>query len=460
MNDQQFELTNLYFEKKASNADIKSLLAELESDSGFLKEFLEEWESHWLLKHVDTDQQVFLTRVLHFVDASNDQGKFLQGIRHRVDRERSQKRKVIRFITAISTMAALVVAALTLRHYLTPATTPNISTPVTPQLSAVVTSAKHPLKLYRNGKEMQIELNAQIMAGDRVIAGTKDRPILQTSDGSTFQLNGGSILEFPKSGRVNFASVVDGDVYVHAAPQSADRPLSIGTPGGVEATVLGTKFEISVKGGRTRLAVEEGLVRFGRVDSRLLVKAGMQSEATGTGEPAQPSPLGAVAVAAWRLEKKNSPALYTNLLSNSSFEEGFKHWEINPPNAVDATCVIAPRDDGETSLVLRVPESASFSFSQTVPINGGMKYRASAVVYTRLNSLPDKRDGTFSITLHFLDSTGRLIKSHEIARSVRGEYKELAGNVISPRDSVKLKFEITSVNAFGHVDDCELVLTK
>ena len=127
--------------------------------------------------------------------------------------------------------------------------------------------------------------NRQLVAGDRLAVGATltARGAVQVrllADGSELALASGARVRFA-AGEVR-AYLEHGRVSARIAPQNTGR-FTIATPQ-ASATVLGTVFTLDANGAVTRLAVEEGLVRFAPLNGGAVeVAAGATADANALG---------------------------------------------------------------------------------------------------------------------------------------------------------------------------------
>src|SRR5262245_48838500 len=130
--------------------------------------------------------------------------------------------------------------------------------------------------LFSGGADLpRVELaegTPDLAVGERLVAGsditTKGRVVLRYDDGTRVELGAGSVLR--ELGPRKSMTLTRGSLSADVAKQLEGRPMVIRTPQG-EATIVGTRFRLAVKGDSTRLDVEEGKVRLTRFADRASV---------------------------------------------------------------------------------------------------------------------------------------------------------------------------------------------
>lgn len=107
--------------------------------------------------------------------------------------------------------------------------------------------------------------------------GTGEQRELTLADGSRIWLNTASAIDVEFSARERIVTVVRGEVFI-ATAADAERPFIVQTGHG-RMQALGTRFNVRLDAGQTRLAVYEGAVRIRAAASgaTLVVAAGQQA---------------------------------------------------------------------------------------------------------------------------------------------------------------------------------------
>jgi transmembrane sensor len=118
-------------------------------------------------------------------------------------------------------------------------------------------------------------------------------------DGSSVRLNSGSNLQYPKrfSGDVRRVTLT-GEAFFEVKHDG--KTFEVVTDNAV-TTVLGTRFDVRARDGQTRVIVEDGRVRFGRLGSEggvVLTKGEMSSISPDAG-PSAPSPVNTDRLLSW-----------------------------------------------------------------------------------------------------------------------------------------------------------------
>ncbi|MGE5496759.1 MAG: FecR family protein [Syntrophothermus sp.] len=124
-------------------------------------------------------------------------------------------------------------------------------------------------------------------------------------DGSMAELNAGSSITYYKNFTGNSRQVsFSGQAFFSIKKDG--RPFVIQTSN-AEIRVLGTRFEVKARSGKTEVGVKEGSVAFkalrGIMDSVVVLKAGQQSICEGSFPPAAAGQAGAGYIAAWLQHK-------------------------------------------------------------------------------------------------------------------------------------------------------------
>jgi ferric-dicitrate binding protein FerR (iron transport regulator) len=162
----------------------------------------------------------------------------------------SPRRRVFRRVGWAAAAAVLVAAGLTL---VLPGTSPRAS----------LVECAGDVALLRGGKAVGARAGLPICPGDRIRTGADGRATVAFEGEAT-------ALDVPADSSVAFESgpgqgkrlaLEEGRLRCVVAPQPSGAPLVVRTPH-AESTVLGTAFALRVAGGRTRLDVAEGRVRF------------------------------------------------------------------------------------------------------------------------------------------------------------------------------------------------------
>lgn len=129
-----------------------------------------------------------------------------------------------------------------------------------------------------------------------------ERRQVELPDGSRLELNGGTRLGVRFSAGQRQVVLEAGEVMFNVAHDST-RPFVVETAQGT-VTVTGTRFDVRLDPGQTRVAVEQGAVRVqGASGSLAQLTAGLGSHIGAQGQVAQPYPVNAAALTAWRQGK-------------------------------------------------------------------------------------------------------------------------------------------------------------
>ncbi len=126
---------------------------------------------------------------------------------------------------------------------------------------------------------------------------------LQLDDGSVITLAGGAEIAVRQTGHDRDLVLKRGTIFAHVAPDK-DRPFRIEAGDG-EVTVLGTRFEVSLKPSVVRVTVEQGHVRFGRnrwFGTSVDLTAAQAAALTGDRIDRQMNPIPQGGTARWRSE--------------------------------------------------------------------------------------------------------------------------------------------------------------
>jgi hypothetical protein len=101
------------------------------------------------------------------------------------------------------------------------------------------------------------------------------------ADGTTLEIDADSAvaLEEERIGDAKQVRIRRGVVFVDAAKQPADRPMTLRTPHS-ETRVIGTSFSLAVAKDSTKLLVREGKVAFSKVDAAIEVHGGQAATAS------------------------------------------------------------------------------------------------------------------------------------------------------------------------------------
>ncbi|HGY9624333.1 TPA: FecR domain-containing protein [Pseudomonas putida] len=129
-----------------------------------------------------------------------------------------------------------------------------------------------------------------------------ERRQLELPDGSRLELNGGTRLGVCFGADQRQVVLEAGEVMFNVAHDST-RPFVVETAQGT-VTVTGTRFDVRLDPGQTRVAVEQGAVRVqGTSGSLAQLTAGLGSHIGAQGQVAEPYPVNAAALTAWRQGK-------------------------------------------------------------------------------------------------------------------------------------------------------------
>ncbi|HYG73665.1 MAG TPA: FecR family protein [Planctomycetota bacterium] len=134
----------------------------------------------------------------------------------------------------------------------------------------------------RDGRDISAASGMEILAGDSIRAASSSA-LLHYSDGTDVSVEAGAevVVSAPDADAGKRLQLNAGTLRASVAKQNADRPLVIRTPQ-ASVTVLGTRFELALSPGTTRLTVEDGLVGMRRLSDgkSALVKAGHFAQST------------------------------------------------------------------------------------------------------------------------------------------------------------------------------------
>lgn len=110
--------------------------------------------------------------------------------------------------------------------------------------------------------------------------GTGEQRQITLADGSRLWLNTASAINVDFTGEMRRISLIDGEIYV-ATAEDAARAFLVDTPQG-HMRALGTRFNVRLDGGETRLAVYEGAVeiRTSATGATTVIPAGKQADFT------------------------------------------------------------------------------------------------------------------------------------------------------------------------------------
>jgi ferric-dicitrate binding protein FerR (iron transport regulator) len=162
-----------------------------------------------------------------------------------------------------------------------PASTPTLA----PELTASVTGAT---TLVRAGEDQPLGDGEAVRAGDRIrLQPTALVALCWSGDGTRLVLAKDAdltVAALGEAGEGKSLSLGAGQLSAAVAHQPAGRPLVIRTPQG-SATIIGTRFTLSVDAESTQLQVDEGLVRLqaAGADASVAVAAGERASIDRTG---------------------------------------------------------------------------------------------------------------------------------------------------------------------------------
>jgi endonuclease/exonuclease/phosphatase family metal-dependent hydrolase len=122
----------------------------------------------------------------------------------------------------------------------------------------IAASTSGDLRVMRAGVAVQPEEG--LRASDQVVAGSAGGSV-SYADGTRVDLDAGSEASFDTVAAAKQVRLAHGRIHVSAAKQPPTAPMVIATDR-AQATVVGTRFWLSSDAERTRLVVEDGVVRF------------------------------------------------------------------------------------------------------------------------------------------------------------------------------------------------------
>ncbi|HOX08649.1 MAG TPA: PKD domain-containing protein [Planctomycetota bacterium] len=175
--------------------------------------------------------------------------------------------------------------------------------PAPPQgWTAELTSVRGRVELSRDGRWSPVQTGAELRPGDALRTEAQSRAIIRYGDATTVEMNEETLLALGGSSPAKHPALKQGDVYVLAAAQPADRPMTFNTGGFDQVVILGTEFELSRLPDRTVLKMVAGRTGFGlpSAGATVQVDGGYRSDALNGAAPGAPQPCPADEVALWR----------------------------------------------------------------------------------------------------------------------------------------------------------------
>jgi hypothetical protein len=225
-----------------------------------------------------SDGNAFARRFAERVAAERDGRGFVSSVERQLAAQSLAKTSARRAWWLLPAAAALVLAVVAVR-----AGRPRPATPVTTgDEIAVRASAETPNRgtlpaavarvdsatgaLFLDGaRKIEARPGAWLLSGwGLVTVGAGSRAAISFADGTSLALGGDSALlqvgERAREGRGKEAFLARGRLTAEVTPQAAGRPMLLTTPQ-AQATVVGTRFTLTVDGRSTRLDVEHGAVQ-------------------------------------------------------------------------------------------------------------------------------------------------------------------------------------------------------
>ena len=450
MTERQIHLTGAYFDGAATPAEFEELLAALQADPAFLEEFRQEWETHWLLRNSHPNEQTLdlaTKRILHYVRAQGDSASFLEKVKARIEPRATQPRVKLRPrwpLAAAAAIALVGITAFVFSQFKSPPPVVGRTVPE-PAVVATISEAAAGAKVRRNDVEILLQAGAELRAGERLIAPASSKVSVRSHNGSVFEMNRAAEIEFTEPAR-NSVHVFSGDVLVSAAPAAANAPLIISSAA-ANATVVGTRFEVSVHGELTTLRVEEGLVRFGKAGPEVTVAAREASQAAVNTAPIPVAKISAEDIAPWR----SGTAAPRNILGNGSFQDDFSSWTVRyPKQGKPATVGVASERLPEGKKSVFLPIDSMLVLSQEWLCRPGEKYTAEAKGFLRI--------GEVKLAVTFVDANGNEIETKELEKlkQPRADFV-LKGELTAPASAARIRYLFISTYSNGHLSECSLV---
>jgi ferric-dicitrate binding protein FerR (iron transport regulator) len=132
--------------------------------------------------------------------------------------------------------------------------------------------------LLRDGKEVPVEINMELYAGDEIETNGKSKAKVKYDEEDTvISITPESKVTLNKDkGKV--VVLTEGEVTCRVAAQKPDGKFRVVTPDDFFVKVIGTVFDVRHREGKTRVGVKEGKVEFGKGDIVKEVNSGEQAQ--------------------------------------------------------------------------------------------------------------------------------------------------------------------------------------
>jgi hypothetical protein len=281
MTPEQTELVERVLDRSADAAALNRVLQLIAGDPAFRAEFVETLRLHGLLHgamgpDASCDQ---LAEVVSVAIPSNGRGlesRVMAQITERGIEPVKTRPRRFRWVVAAAAAALLAVGA-------------GIFFRGTPGAALVAFGGD--VTVERDGERLAAAPALALRGGDAVKVPPAGWAWVRYADGTTLQIDSDSIvaLEEKKIGDAKEVRIRRGVVFVDAAKQPLDRPMTLRTPHS-ETRVIGTSFSLAVGKDSTKLLVREGKVAFSRADTAIEVHGG-QAATAAAGTPLVVEPL-------------------------------------------------------------------------------------------------------------------------------------------------------------------------
>jgi len=268
---EQTELVERVLDRSADAAALHHLLQLIEGDPAFRAEFAETLHLHGLLHgamgpDASCDQ---LAEVVSVAIPSNGralESRVMEQITDRgIDPVKSPPRHFRWIAEAAAALLLAVGAAILFRG----------------TAGAALVAFGGDVSVERDGERLAAAPALALRGGDAVKVPPGGWAWVRYADGTTLQIDADSavVLAEQRIGDAKRVRIRRGVVFVDAAKQPPDRPMTLRTPHS-ETKVIGTSFSLAVGKDSTKLLVREGKVAFSKADAAIEVHGGQAATAS------------------------------------------------------------------------------------------------------------------------------------------------------------------------------------
>jgi len=270
---EQTDLVEQVLDRTADAGALHRLLELIGSDAAFRQEFAETLHLHGLL-HGAMGPDPSCERLAEVVSVAIPSGgralesRVMAQIKDQgIEPAKPQGRRW-RIVGAVAAAAAVLVAA---GAWFLAGETPGASFVA---LGGVVS-------VERDGVQWAAMPGLALKGGDTVSVSRACWAWVRYADGTTLQIDSDSVVAFEEKriGDAKEVRIRRGVIFVDAAKQPADRPMTLRTPHS-ETKVIGTSFSLAVGKDSTKLLVREGKVAFSKPDAAIEVHGGQAATAS------------------------------------------------------------------------------------------------------------------------------------------------------------------------------------